>query len=78
MTPTGQKTSEKIRDLRLRKQATGSMTKPKPVDPPPPPKAGEWRPPAWLVQTLVESGEEHLLDEPPCQEHDVRVKLYTY
>ena len=39
------------------------MARPKPVESPPPPKAGEWPPPAWQVQTLIESGEEHLLDE---------------
>ena len=64
LTPTGQKTSQKIRD-RLRKQATRTIARPKPVDPPPRPKAGEWRPPAWLVQTLTESGKVHLLDKPP-------------
>ena len=66
MTPTGRKATEKVTDLRLKKQIIGTMTKPKTViQGPPRASAQEWNPPAWLVQTLMESGDAHLVDEPP-------------
>ena len=66
MTLTGQRARDKIRDVRLRRQLTGTIVRPRAIGPAPTqPPTQEWNPPAWLVQTLIASGEAPLLDAPP-------------
>ena len=61
---TGRKAADKVRDLRLRAQLTGTTKRPAAPEPPQP-KPTAWQPPEWIVQSLQQSGELHLLEEPP-------------
>ena len=62
LSTTGRVTADKVRDLRLRHQLTGTDSKPKPPQretPMPEP----WKPPKWIIQALEDSGDTHLLYE---------------
>ena len=76
-TPTGHRTSQKVRDLRLRKQLTSSTARPIRQDQPHSTPAAEWTPPAWVVKALIESGDHELLDAPaPVRQPKERYHLH--
>ena len=65
LTITGRKAADKVRDLRLRAQLTGTTRRPAAPETPQPRTQTTWKPPEWIVQSLQQSGDMYLLEEPP-------------
>ena len=64
LTTTGRQAADKVRDLRLRRNLTGTTTKPKRPEAGPVKPQG-WVAPDWILKALAESGDTHSLDEAP-------------
>ena len=69
LTQAGRQVADKVRDLRFRRQLTGSTKRPRPDTPPVSQAQGAWSPPEWIVKALEQSGDTHLLYEEPTVRH---------